>query len=112
MKNLPENNMELELEFLSYIPFIIRSNKEKDGRYYYPRMIFLVDRKSHYIIINDLIDKKNYKSEYEYAVETFEKLISFIKKYGKPKVIYVRDIETKFYLKDFEKNLKLKLVQD
>ena len=30
--------------------------------------------------INDLINKKDYKSEYEYVVETFEKLISFIKK--------------------------------
>lgn len=109
MKNLPVNNMELELEFLSYIPLIIRANKEKDGRYYYPRMRFLVDRKSHYVIIKDFIDKKTYNSEYEYVVETFEKLISFIQKYGKPKVIYVRDKETKFYLKEFEEKSKIKI---
>ena len=109
MKKLPQNDMELELEFLSYIPYRIKANKEKDGRYYYPRMRFLVDRKSHYVIANDLIDKRIYKSEYEYVVETLEKLISFIIKYGKPKVIYVRDKETKFYLKDFEKKSKIKI---
>lgn len=109
MKNIPENNMELELEFLSYIPFRIKTNKEKDGRYYYPRMRFLVDRKSHYVIASDFIDKKNYKSEYEYVVETLGKLINFIEKYGKPKVIYVRDKETKFYLKEFEEKSKIKI---
>ena len=101
MNKIPKNNMELKLEFISYIPFRIRSNKENDGRYYYPRMRFLVDRKSHYVIANELIDKRKYQDEYEYVIEIIEKLISFIEKYGKPKVIYVRDNETKFYLKEF-----------
>lgn len=109
IKKLPQTEMELEYEFLNYFPIRIRDNKEKDGRYYYPRARFMADKKSGLVIANDLINKNDYKSENEYIIESVEFLINYFYKYGRPKRIYVRDEESKMYLKDIADKAQIKL---
>ena len=106
---LPQTEMELEYEFLNYIPIRIMENKEQDGRYYYPRARFMADRKSGLVISHDLINKNDYKSEMEYIIESAELLINYFYKFGRPKRIYVRDEESKMYLKDIADKAQIKL---
>ena len=110
IKKLPQTEMELEYEFLNYFPIRIRENKEKDGRYYYPRVRFMADKKSGLVISNDLINKNDYKSENEYIIESVELLINYFYKFGRPKRLYVRDEESKMYLKDIAEKAQIKLV--
>lgn len=107
---LPQTEMEIEYEFLNYVPIKIRDNKELDGRYYYPRARFLADRKSGFVISHDLIDKNNYKNESDYIVESVELLVNYFYKIGRPKRIYVRDEETKMYLKDVTDKAKINIL--
>lgn len=107
---LPQTEMELEYEFLNYIPIRIRDNKEKDGRHYYPLARIIAERKSGVLISHDLIDKNEYKSKNAYVLESAELLINYFYKMGRPKSIYVRDEETKMYLKDILDKAKIKII--
>ena len=107
---LPQTEMELEYEFVNYIPIRIRENKEDDGRYYYPLSRIIVERKSGLVLSNDLIDKNEYKSKRDYVLESAELLINYFYKMGRPKSIYVRDEETKMYLKDILDKAKIKII--
>lgn len=109
MMKLPQTEMEFEYEFLNYVPIRIRDNKEQDGRYYYPRARFIADRKSGFVISHDLINKNDYKSEMEYIIESTEILINYFYKFGRPKRIYVRDEESKMYLKEIVDKAQIKL---
>lgn len=109
MMKLPQTEMEFEYEFLNYVPIRIRDNKEQDGRYYYPRARFIADRKSGFVISHDLINKNDYKSEMEYIIESAELLINYFYKFGRPKRIYVRDEESKIYLKEIADKAQIKL---
>ena len=110
MMKLPQTEMELEYEFLNYVPIRIRDNKEQDGRYYYPIARFIAERKSGFVISHDLIDKNDYKSKSDYVLESAELLINYFCKMGRPKSIYVRDEETKMYLKDILDKAKVKII--
>ncbi len=107
---LPQTEMELEYEFLNYIPIRIREHKEQDGRYYYPLARMIAERKSGVIISHDLIDKNRYESKSDYVLEATELLINYFYKMGRPKNIYVRDEETKMYLKDILDKAKIKII--
>ena len=107
---LPQTEMEIEYEFLNYVPIRIRDNKEQDGRYYYPRARFIAERKSGFVISHDLINKNDYENERDYIIESVELLINNFYKMGRPKSIYVRDEETKMYLKDIADKAKIKLI--
>ena len=52
------------------------------------------------ILIADMCDKKNYKSQKDYIYESLEKLIDYFIEYGIPKKMYVRDNQTKAIVKD------------
>ena len=107
---LPKTEMEIEYEFLNYLPIKIRDNKEEDGRYYYPRARFMADRNSGVVILHDLIDKNDYENENDYIVESVEILINNFLEMGIPKSIYVRDEETKMFLKDIADKAKIKII--
>ena len=107
---LPQTEMELEYEFVNYIPIRIRDNKDQDGRYYYPLSRIIAERKSGLVISNDLIDKNEYESKSDYVLESAELLINYFYKMGRPKSIYVRDEETKMYLKDILDKAKIKII--
>lgn len=107
---LPQTEMELEYEFLNYVPIRIRENKEQDGRYYYSIARIIAERKSGFLISYDLIDKNNYKNKGDYIIESSESLIDYFYKMGRPKSIYVRDKETKMYLKDIADKAKIKII--
>lgn len=106
---IPQTEMELEYEFLNYVPIRIMDNKEQDGRYYYPRARFIADRKSGFLIAHDFINKNEYKNEMEYIIESVEFLINYFYKLGRPKRIYVRDEESKIYLKEVADKAQIKL---
>ena len=107
---LPQTEMELEYEFINYIPIRIRENKEDDGRYYYPLSRIIAERKSGIVISDDLVDKNKYKSKRDYVLESVELLINYFYKIGRPKSVYVRDEETKMYLKDVLDKAKIKII--
>lgn len=107
---LPQTEMELEYEFVNYIPIRIRENKEDDGRYYYPLSRIITERKSGIVISDDLVDKNKYKSKRDYVLESVELLINYFYKIGRPKSVYVRDEETKMYLKDVLDKAKIKII--
>ncbi len=107
---LPQTEMELEYEFLNYVPIRIRDYKEQDGRYYYPLARMIAERKSGFVISHDLIDKNEYESKSDYILESAELLINYFYKMGRPKSIYVRDEETKMYLKDILDKAKIKII--
>lgn len=107
---LLQTEMELEYEFLNYIPIRIRKNKEDDERYYYPISRIITERKSGLVISNDFIDKNEYKSKSDYVLESAELLINYFYKMGRPKSIYVRDEETKMFLKDIADKAKIKII--
>ena len=107
---LPKTEMEIEYEFLNYLPIKIRDNKEEDGRYYYPRARFMADRNSGVVILHDLIDKNDYENKNDYIVESVEILINNFLEMGIPKSIHVRDEETKMFLKDIADKAKIKII--
>lgn len=107
---LPQTEMELEYEFLNYVPIRIRENKEQDGRYYYPIARMIAERKSGFVISYDLINKNEYESKSDYVLESAELLINYFYKMGRPKSIYVRDEETKMYLKDIADKAKINII--
>ena len=109
MMKLSQTDMELEFEFLNYVPIRIRENKEKDGRNYYPRARFIADRKTGFAISYDLINKNDYKDEKDYIMESVELLINYFYKMGRPKRIYVRDEESKTYLEDIANKAQTKI---
>ena len=107
---LPQSDIEIEYEFLNYLPMRIRENKEKDGRYYYPRARYMAIRKSNIVLPPDLINKNDYEKESNYIIESVELLVNNFYKMGRPKSIYVRDEETKMYLKDIADKAKIKII--
>lgn len=107
---MPQTDMEIEYDFLNYVPLKVRNSKEKDGRCYYPKLRIMADRKTGFIISNDIIDKNNYKTEKEYVIESLKELMDKFSKIGRPKSIYVRDMETKMYLKDMCDKLSIKII--
>ncbi len=107
---IPQTEMEIEYEFLNYLPFRMRDFKEQDGRYYYPRVRAISDKQSGIMLLFEFINKNDYKSEEEYLLESVKILIDYFHKIGRPKKIYVRDEETKMYLKEIADKAKIKLV--
>lgn len=107
---LPQTEMELEYEFLNYVPIRIKECKEQDGRHYYPRVRFLADKNSLMVISYKFVDKNEYKSEMEYVMESIEFLVKYFYQLGRPKKLYVRDEESKMYLKDIADKAQIKLV--
>ncbi len=107
---LPQSDIEIEYEFLNYVPIRIRDNKEQDGRYYYPRARYMAVRNSKIVLPPDLIDKNDYENESDYIMESVELLLNYFYKIGRPKSIYVRDEETKMYLKDVADKAKIKII--
>lgn len=110
VKQIPQTEMELEYEFLNYLPMKIKANKEKDGRYYLPRVRIMAERKSGFVMMCDLIDKKDYKDEEEYVKESAQVLIDQFYEIGRPKAIYVRDEETKACLENIAEKAQIKLI--
>ena len=106
---LPQKKMEFEYEYMNYLPIKIRDNREKDGRYYYPLIRIIAERKSELLINNSIIDKNDYENINEYILESVRILTDYIFKYGRPSIIYVRDEETKMILKNFAKKAKIKI---
>ena len=109
LKEIPKTELSIEYEFLNYLPIKLKELKEKDGKTKFPRMRILADRKTGYILMHDLIKDSNYKDEADYVLESLDKLIEFITKYGRPKEIYVRDEETKALLSDLESGIDIKM---
>ncbi len=110
LKQLPKKNIELEYDFLNYIPIRIIENKESDGRYYYPRVRYLVTKNLSFVSPPELIDKNKYKNELEYISESMNLLVNRILNTGLPKKIYVRDEETKALLQELEDKIKIKII--
>lgn len=106
---LPRTEMELECEFLNCIPMRIKENKEPEGRMNYPIARFIADRKSELMLDYDLINKNDYDNKEDYILESVNLLIDYFFKIGRPKCIYVRDEETKMYLKDILDKAKIKI---
>lgn len=106
---IPKVDMEVEYDFLNYLPLRIIEQKERDGRYYYPRGRFIADVKSGIMIEHELIDKNDYENEYEYIYESVDTLFKTFQKIGRPKKVYVRDEETKWYLSRVLKLAEVKL---
>ncbi len=109
VNKLPKTDSELEVEFLNYLPVRIKSNREADGRFYYPRVSLLADRTSGIMLSCDLLNKNDYKNELEYIMEALDPLMKHIFENGRPKRIYVRDEETKVCLKELEEKAKIKI---
>ena len=55
-------------------------------------------------------NQNNYENEKDYVIESVKFLINNFYKMGRPKSIYVRDEETKMYLKDIADKAKIKLI--
>ena len=70
----------------------------------------LADKKSGMILIADMCDKKNYKSQKDYIYESLEKLIDYFIEYGIPKKMYVRDNQTKAIVKDLLNKMGIQIV--
>lgn len=58
--------------------------------------------------MHDLIKDSYYKDEADYVLESLDKLIEFITKYGRPKEICVREEKTKALLSDLESGIDIK----
>lgn len=106
IKKLQKTNMELEYEFMNYIPFHVEDLKE-DGRYYYPRMQLMAERKSGMILYQNMINKKEYDNEELYIEMCIQKFLEMLEKLGRPKVLYVRDVQTKTILQDICKKAEI-----
>lgn len=109
LKEIPKTELSIEYEFLNYLPIKLKELKEKDGKTKFPRMRILADRKTGYILMHDLIKDSDYKDEADYVLESLDKLIEFITKYGRAKGICVRDEETKALLSDLESGIDIKI---
>lgn len=108
LKTCTKTKMELELDFLNYLPFHIGDSKDKDGRYTYPLMFIMVDSKSQFVFDMNIYQKPdNYE---EYIENSLKNIIELFKKIGIPKRIFVRDRKTFCVLEDFCKKLKIELV--
>ena len=107
---LPQTELELEYDFLNYLPLRLKENIEKDGRLYYPRTRFIAEHRSGMMLSNDIIDKNKYESELDYVCESIDCLLSYIFKFGRPKKIYVRDEESYAYLKELAEKADVELV--
>ena len=107
---IPQTEMEIEYEFLNFLPIKIRELQEQDGRYYYPISRIMAERNSGFIILQNILDKNGYKNKDEYVIDCIDLLIEKIHEIGRPKTIYVRDEETKMYLKDVADKAKIKIV--
>ena len=108
MKDIPHTNMELEYDFLHYLPLSIKS-KNKGGRYYYPRARFMAERKSGLIVMNDIKNQDDYADQKDYIIESIIKLQKYFEQHGIPKTIYVRNEESKMFLNEFADKLSFTL---
>ena len=111
LRSIEMNNFEYDYEFLNYLPVRIDGHKFEDGRYYLPRIFCISNNTAKMIVANELIDMKNYKSEEDYTYYATDKLINFITENGRPKTIYVRDLESFTcisFLKDIGIDIKIK----
>ena len=109
MKKIPKTEIELEYQFLHYVPFLIKGNKEEGGRHYYPRARILADRNTGLILDFKLLNKNDYHNNKEYVVDCIDCLLTYFYKRGRPKRIYVRDEESKILLQDIAKKADIKL---
>lgn len=110
MKTIPKSNIELEYDYLNYIPVHIKENIDNDGRNYYPRIRCLIDRKTGFIYANELINKNEFKTEEDYIKDALDFLLEQIHKLGRPKCIYVRDEEAKAYINDIADKAQIKII--
>lgn len=107
---LPRSQMELEYDFINYIPIRIRNFKDEEGRHYYPRFRFIGERKSGMILHGELIDRLEYSTEETYIYDSLDKLVDQFYELGIPKKIYVRDAETEHILTKIMRKLNVELV--
>lgn len=110
LKGVKRTENQIEYDFLNYLPLYIRDSVDSDGRRYYPLARILADKKSGMILIADMCDKKNYKSQKDYIYESLEKLIDYFIEYGIPKKMYVRDNQTKAIVKDLLNKMGIQIV--
>ena len=110
LKGVKRTENQIEYDFLNYLPLYIRDSVDSDGRRYYPLARILADKKSGMILIADMCDKKNYKSQKDYIYESLEKLIDYFIEYGIPKKMYVRDNQTKAIVKDLLNKMEIQIV--
>jgi len=108
LSKLKKTDIELEMDFLNYLPVNIEDCKDKLGRHTLPLIYVLAEHNSQLILDMNLEKKPdNYE---EYMHKTIERFIKTLEKIGKPKTIYVRDIKTEFALKKIAKEANIKLV--
>lgn len=105
LKNSKKSNMELEIEFLNHLPIFINDCKDDNGRYTYPLFFAIAEKNSQFILDMNLT-KKDDNFE-KYMQDSLNRLIKFMKNYGIPKKIYVRDIKTLSALKDLTEKLNI-----
>ena len=112
INNAKTTNMELEFEFLNYIPLNIMDQKEQNGRFKYPLLFTIIDRKTEFVFSINLNDKEEMKNMDKYCNECIAKLRDIILQIGKPKRIYVRDEKTKNVLTNFAKETNIDIAID
>lgn len=107
LKKLKKNNMELEVDFMNYLPVRIDDCKSKDNRYLYPVLYLLADEKKGIIIDMNLIEnKENYD---EIIDECTNRFINFIRENGIPKKIIIGDNQTLLFLSELCDFLNIKI---
>jgi len=102
LKKCKLNNAQLEFE-ATYLPAPIQENKSDRPRL--PRLVLLLDKKS-----GRAIDQYMADIDEHIGVEILEMLTRYIKKFGKPMSINIRDDRTGRYIDDFCQKLGIKLV--
>ena len=109
ISKFPQRDIELEYEFLNHLPIRILENKEKDGRYSYPILRCIADKKTGIILSQEIINMHDFKDKEEYLGNSLDKLINFFEKIGRPKCIYVRDEESMMVLEDLLDKAKIEI---
>ena len=104
------NPIELEFDFINYLPIAIGTNYE-NGKYKLNKFFALADATHNKMLKIEIIDSNKYLDEDEYNKAMINNLIDFINDNFIPKRIIVRDNYTYNLLKDFNKltNLEVKI---
>lgn len=97
-----KNPIELELDFINYLPIAIESNYE-NGLYRLNKYFAIADSTHNKMLKIEIIDSFDYENEMEYNKAMIGYLIDYIKTNFIPKRIIVRDNYTFNLLKDFER---------
>ena len=110
LKKAKKTNMELEIEFLNYIPLHIESLKDDNGRHIFPFIYILVEKNSQFILDMNLEEKQSEEDYDKYIIKCINRLVQTILEIGIPKKIYARDFKTKCVLKDLAEKAKIDII--